>query len=113
MTFMTPKYFYFFIALSFVCILSCSDDEVGLKIGNTEFAFQNGFFIVNEGPLTNGSGSLSYYDRHGEETALENGTAISKSFEVPSGCSDLAIDQSGDLLNTIDVGVISNGFAFE
>lgn len=68
---MTTRFFYLIIAIGFICTLSCSDDEGSVNIDNTELAFQNGYFIVNEGPFGQGSGTLSFFDRNEEETFNE------------------------------------------
>ena len=53
--------------ISCLFMFSCGDDDDGVNIDNTDLAFTDGFFIVNEGPFGEGSGSLSFYDRVEDE----------------------------------------------
>lgn len=62
--------FYYLLVLCLVFTFSCSDDE-GTVVDNTELAFENGYFIINEGAFSGGTGTLSFYDREKEEVFNE------------------------------------------
>lgn len=60
------SYYLAFILLAVFLFSACGDDPIGDR---EDAAYVNGFFIVNEGPFNNGSGSISFVSNETEEVS--------------------------------------------
>ena len=62
--FLKKKLFFFLVSGTLFFLSSCKKDTVE---PNENPTYENGAFIINEGPFQNGSGTLSFYSRQSGE----------------------------------------------
>jgi len=101
----------FYVAFLAIFISSCSDDDGDMK--EPEGDFKNGYFVINEGPFQNGTGTISFVEDGGPVSQKVYNTVNGEDLGNIVNSMGIADDKGYIVVNNSNKVIVVNRYTME